>query len=285
MSVLLNEMTSGELEPADFIDKDENLNAMANERRPLIDQNPHVRVDIEAIKLNVRAPDLLRLVDHNPEARVEIVVGAINLNFSAAEPPPVTDQESDAEDVNENKIKAQSLRIIDEDPEKKLFLQNWETERSDLNKKINSKSTDVITVKADLYQFIGLYSVFQGVILTAVAQSSALSCNISWAPGLLSLFASVVTLASVYSKLDYYHNQKNIVDDWKNGEANLTSQIDDFKINGDIPDKRNQSDSNWQKKRRKREQSFEMALTMTTLAIFSLIVFASCFVILCPKLR
>jgi hypothetical protein len=183
-------MTSGELEPADFRDKDENLNAMANDCRRLIDQNPHVRVDI----------------------------GAINLNFSAAEPPPVTDQESDADDVDENKLKAHSLRIIDEDPEKKLFLQNWEKERSDFNKKINSKSTDVITVKADLYQFIGLYSVFQGVILTAVAQSNALSCNISWAPGLLSLFASVVTLASVYSKLDYYHNQKNTVEDLKNVE-------------------------------------------------------------------
>ncbi len=218
MSVLLNEMTSGELEPAHFRDEDENLNAMANERRRLIDQNPHVRVDIEAIKLNVRAPELLRLVDHNPEARVEIAVGAINLNFSAAEPPPVTVQESDAVSGNENESKARSLRIIDEDPEKKLFLKNCETERSDLNKKILSKSTDVITVKADLYQFIGLYSVFQGVILTAVAQSNALSCNISWAPGLLSLFASVVTLASVYSKLSYYHNQKNWVDDWKNGE-------------------------------------------------------------------
>jgi hypothetical protein len=211
-------MTSGELEPADFRDKDENLNALANERRRLIDQNPHVRVDIEAIELNVRAPELLRLVDHNPEARVEIVVGAINLKFSAAEPPPVTDQESHAHHINENKMEARSLRIIDEDPVKKLFLQNWETERSDLKKKINSKLTDLITVKAALYQFIGLYSVFQGVILTAVAQSSALSCNISWAPGLLSLFASVVTLASVHSKLDYYYNQQNIVQDWKNEE-------------------------------------------------------------------
>jgi hypothetical protein len=211
-------MTNGELEPADFRDMDENLIAMANEPRRLIDQNPHVRVDIEAIKLNVRAPGLLRPVDHNPEARVEIVVGAINLNFSAAETPPVTDQKSDADVGNENEILAHSLRIIDEDPEKKLFLQNGETERSDLNKKINSKSTDVITVKADLYQFIGLYSVFQGVILTAVAHSNALSCNISWAPGLLSLFASVVTLASVYSKLDDYHDQKNILDDWKNAE-------------------------------------------------------------------
>lgn len=219
MSVLLNEMTSRKIEPADFIDKDENLKAMANERRRLIDQNPHVRVDIEAIKLNVRTPDLLRVVDHNPEARVEIVVGAINLNFSAAKPPPVTDQESDTDKKNENKSKARTLRMIDEDPEKKLLLQNWERERSDLNKKIKSKSTDVITVKADLYQFIGLYSVFQGVILTAVAESNALSCNISWAPGLLSLFASVVTLASVYSKLHYYHDQKNIVHDWENGEA------------------------------------------------------------------
>ncbi|CAM6011429.1 unnamed protein product [Sphagnum balticum] len=117
-------MTSGELEPADFIGKDENSNAMANERRRLIDQNSHIRVDIEAIKLNVRAPELLRRVDHNPEPRVEIVVDAINLNFSAAEPALVTDQESDADDVNENKSKAHSLRIIDEDPENSAKLGN-----------------------------------------------------------------------------------------------------------------------------------------------------------------
>ncbi len=214
MSVLLNEMTSGEREPAD-----ENLNAIANKRRRLIDQNPHVRVDIEDIKLNVRAPELLRLVGHNPEARVEIVVGAINLNFSAAKPPPVTDQESHADHVNENKRKAKSLRIIDEDPEKKLFLQNWETQRSELNKKINSKSTDVIAIKADLYQFIGIYSAFQGVIITAVALSNALSCNISWAPGLLSLFASVVAHAGVYSKLHHYHEQKNVIHYWRIREA------------------------------------------------------------------
>ncbi|CAM6011430.1 unnamed protein product [Sphagnum balticum] len=283
-------MTSGVLEPADFRDMDENLSAMANEPRRLIDQNPHVRLDIEAIKLNVRAPEHLRLVDHNPEARVEIVVGAINLNFSAPEHPPVTDQKSDGKVENDNKHLAHSLRKIDEDPEKKLFLKNWETERSNLNKKINSKSTNVITVKAALYQFIGLYSVFQGVILTAVAQSSALSCNISWAPGLLSLFASVVTLVSVYSKLHYYHDQKNIVHKWENGEEILRSKIDDFKVDGEIPDenngdsadKKNRDNSKSEKKRRAR-QSLEMALTMATLAIFSLIVFASCFVILCPK--
>jgi hypothetical protein len=42
------------------------LNTMANERRRFIDQNPHVKVNIEAIKLNDRAPELLHLVDHNP---------------------------------------------------------------------------------------------------------------------------------------------------------------------------------------------------------------------------
>ncbi len=214
MSVLLNEMTRGEREPAD-----ENLNAMANERRRLIDQNPPVRVDIEDIKLNVRAPELLRLVGHNPEARVEIVVGAINLNFSAAKPPPVTDQESHADRRNENKRKAESLRLIDEDPEKKLFLQNWETRRSELNKKINSKSKVVFAIKKDFYHFIGLYGSFQGVIITAVALSSVLSCNISWAPAFLSLFASVVALAGVYSKLHYYYVQKNIIHDWRIGEA------------------------------------------------------------------
>jgi hypothetical protein len=204
-------MTSGELEPADFIDKDENLNAMADERRRLIDQHPHVRVDIEAIKLNVRAPELLRVVDHNPEARVEVVVGAINLKFSAAEPPPVTDQESDADDVNENKIKARPLRIIAEDPEKRLLLQKWVAQRSDFNEIRNTMSTPGFAVQAALYQFIAIYSVFQGVILTTVALSNALSCNTSWAPGLLSLFASVITLAGVYFKLVEYHDHQNYV--------------------------------------------------------------------------
>jgi len=80
-------------------------------------------------------------------------------------------------------------------------------------------SKDVFAIKKDFYQFIGLYSSFQGVIITAVALSNALSCHISWAPGFLSLFASVLALTGVYSKLDYYHAQKNIVQDLRNDEA------------------------------------------------------------------
>jgi hypothetical protein len=71
----------------------------------------------------------------------------------------------------------------------------------------------------------------------------------------------------------------------------LAAQIEDFKFNGDIPyeldgDIRHNRISEGEReedRRRRKQESFEMALTLTILAIFSLFVFASCFIILCRK--
>jgi hypothetical protein len=57
-------------------------------------------------------------------------------------------------------------------------------------------------LKNEVYQLIGFFSVFQGVVLTAVAQASQLHCHTCWIPISLSILASVVTIAGVIQKLD-----------------------------------------------------------------------------------
>ena len=57
--------------------------------------------------------------------------------------------------------------------------------------------------KTELYHLLGFYSVFQGVVLGAVATSarSILACQTSLLPVLLSLLVSVATAISVHYKL------------------------------------------------------------------------------------
>ncbi len=86
--------------------------------------------------------------------------------------------------------------------------------------RIETKTTRTNNAKNDLYQWIGFFSVFQGVVLTAVAQSSTLGCQQSWAPASLSLIASVVTIVSVHFKLKSYRAL----------EVNLANETHDSKV-------------------------------------------------------
>ena len=60
----------------------------------------------------------------------------------------------------------------------------------------------VAEFKNEVYQLIGFFSVFQGVLLTAVAQASQLHCPTRWIPISLSILASVVTIAGVIQKFN-----------------------------------------------------------------------------------
>jgi hypothetical protein len=70
--------------------------------------------------------------------------------------------------------------------------------------RIEKKSTRAFNAKSELYQLIRFYSVFQGVVLTAVAQSTTIHSAQCWGPASLSLLASLVTVASVHFKLRSY---------------------------------------------------------------------------------
>jgi hypothetical protein len=129
--------------------------------------------------------DAVRVVNHEP-----IVTVVIDINNEKA--------------VNADEVKARHLFDIRADKNLNWLLDDWQKQFKVARDRIETKSTRTNNAKNDLYQWIGFFSVFQGVILTAVAQSSTLGCQQSWAPAALSLIASLVTVVSVHFKLVNY---------------------------------------------------------------------------------
>jgi len=115
-------------------------------------------------------------------------------------------------DVIPEKVHAQNLRQIEENSELRLILREWEKGFELARERIEKKSTRAFNAKSELYQLIGFYSVFQGVVLTAVAQSTTIHCAQRWGPASLSLLASLVTVASVHFKLRSYSKLKCSLD-------------------------------------------------------------------------
>jgi hypothetical protein len=112
---------------------------------------------------------------------------------------------------NPHEAKARHLFDIRADKNLNCLLDDWQKEFKVARDRIETKSTRTNNAKNDLYQWIGFFSVFQGVILTAVAQSTTLGCQQSWAPAALSLIASLVTVVSVHFKLvNYYRLDANL---------------------------------------------------------------------------
>jgi hypothetical protein len=116
----------------------------------------------------------------------------------------VDNEEDDDHLVNADEVKADRLYEIAKCEKLNLLLKDWEKQFKVARERIETKTTRTNSAKNDLYQWIGFFSVFQGVVLTAVAQSSTLGCQQSWAPASLSLIASVVTIVSVHFKLKSY---------------------------------------------------------------------------------
>jgi len=123
------------------------------------------------------------------------------------------EEEEEAEEVvvlvNPIEKEADCLVDIDSVPKLKRILTEWEKRFEASSVRIEKKSTRSINAKNELYQLIGFYSVFQGVVLTAVAQTNLIQCQQSWGPVSLSLLASIATIVSVYIKLkDYSEHRK-----------------------------------------------------------------------------
>jgi hypothetical protein len=124
------------------------------------------------------------------------------------------------DEFNEDEIIADLLFDIKQDKKLGCLLDDWEQQFKVARDRIETKTSRANNAKNDLYQWIGFFSVFQGVVLTAVAQSSTFGCRQSWAPASLSLIASLVTVVSVHFKLINYDDLN----------ANLLKEISQSKI-------------------------------------------------------
>jgi hypothetical protein len=150
---------------------------------------------------------------------------------------------------------------------------------------VESLRVEKITARAngfknELYQLIGFYSVFQGVILTSVAQTNLIKCNQSWGPATLSALASIATLAGVWNKFYSYNKEKRSLKKATNDFKALQTRILSLKKSGKAFKFPQPTEI------RRKSQGFELSYLWTvvsTLLIFSVITLASCFVVLCKS--
>jgi hypothetical protein len=85
--------------------------------------------------------------------------------------------ESETVQVNPIEVEAERLLEIDIDPKLKRVLQEWQKLFKVESLRVEKITAQAIVVNNELYQLIGFYSVFQGVVLTAVAQTNLIKCN------------------------------------------------------------------------------------------------------------
>lgn len=93
-----------------------------------------------------------------------------------------------------------TLLMIERNPIYAKALEEWSRKEKLFTSRVERKKNQVANLKNEVYQLIGFFSVFQGVLLTAVSQANLLRCSNSWSPILLSVVASIATIGGVFLK-------------------------------------------------------------------------------------
>ncbi len=89
-----------------------------------------------------------------------------------------------------------------------VALQDWQSSAELMGKRVEKKEKAIRSTTNEIYQVVGFYSAFQGLLLTAIAQSNLLHWNNRGYPLALSAFATGIAATGVV--------QKNmIIRDWR----------------------------------------------------------------------
>ena len=82
----------------------------------------------------------------------------------------------------------------------KEALETWEAKDKLFAGRMDKKKKQSNSLRNEIYQLVGFYLVFQGVLLTAVALANLLTCDTWWSVFFLSLLACIVTIGGVIQK-------------------------------------------------------------------------------------
>lgn len=235
----------------------------------------HVNIDVPDNKVDVSRPEATGDVEN------QIGDGDRSplLGQSSANPAPRRRDSTMAE------VEIDSLLWIKRAGNEKLkqALETWQSKDHLLASRVDKKRKQSNALINEIYQLIGFYSVFQGVLLTAVSQSNLLLCHNWWTAFFLSLLASLVTIAGVIQK---YHSILALELTINTEDAsrkhviklanNLLRKREDFRFEKDA------SDSTSPVPTRKRLMA-SATLVVTVLLFFSALFLASIFRILCDS--
>ncbi len=89
-----------------------------------------------------------------------------------------------------------------------VALEDWQRSAELMGKRVEKREKEIRSTRNEIYQVVGFYSAFQGLLLTAIAQSSLLHWNNRGYPLALSALATGITATGVVQK-------NKIISDWK----------------------------------------------------------------------
>jgi hypothetical protein len=133
---------------------------------------------------------------------------------------------------NPNYEIAQRLYEIKTDKKLTWILEEWEKQFKASRDSRLQQEAQLTNAKNELYQWIGFYIVFQGVVFTGVALSNTLGCRQSWGPTSLSLIASIVTIVNVHFKLLDYEKLKTDLERRIIEAKQLHAELAELKVQG-----------------------------------------------------
>lgn len=127
------------------------------------------------------------------------IVGTVNCKA------PDSEVDSHGSDSDEGRVCLAKMEIdniiwIRKTMRLQVALEEWVKKEKLFAARSDRKRKQSLSVKNEIYQLLGFYSVFQGVLLTAVAQSGLLYCNNWWTAFSLSALASCVTIGGFIHK-------------------------------------------------------------------------------------
>lgn len=99
------------------------------------------------------------------------------------------------------------LQQISTNPILKFALDDWQHKQKDLATKVSRRENKSVDLTNQIFNIIGWYAVFQGVVLTAVAQLAQSNtggatpmCKKIWFPTILTLFSTIVIVGGILYK-------------------------------------------------------------------------------------
>jgi hypothetical protein len=124
-----------------------------------------------------------------------------NLNYTSGEQEVLSDDPINPEEIRTNHLpQVQGLMPTRISPWKVAFEETSDQNKL-LQKQFDKTEKEIRSVKNEIYQVIGFFSAFQGLLITAAAQSNLLRCNNVGFILALSASATALAVFGIWQKI------------------------------------------------------------------------------------
>lgn len=165
----------------------------------------------------------------------------------ACSPPALKTRPNPTSSINDFKDldypkRTPKLESIEDSRPHKLTLEDWKSQLNASSKNLVRKLSSRNSSTSDLYQILALFFVFEGVVITAIAQATALRCHNWYLVLLLSAIAFIATLCACIHKLKeiaeahkLYLEEKAVCSSLFNSIEKLKEKGSDFELQTEQP--------------------------------------------------